>query len=461
VAPLTDRAWTSAGELPPNRRSACPGLFRLAPAVDGHICRVRLPSGRLGAAQAAAVANAAEGFGNGIIDATNRGNLQIRGVRPDRADRLIDGLIAAGLGPLAEGGDDVRNVMLSPTAGIDPEQRLDISNLADRLLATLQTDTRYRPLSPKFSVLIDGGEQVAPVEHPHDIWLAVMADRGADRFAFGLAGCPPLAGSPAGAPVAVAAEHAHDLVAAIVDLFLDFAVARPEMTRLRHLLSETGADQFIDRLAARVPFPIRRLPPAAAWRRRAPLPFGHIGTHPQRQDGLFFVGAVPPLGRLDVAMLRSLGRIAAEQGDGTIRLTPWRSVLLPNIPAARAARTEHHLEAIGLVCRAEDPRATMIACSGSDGCASGRAATQRDGLDLALRLRGRRGAGAVHLSGCAKSCAAAMPAAATLVAAAPGRYDLFMRHADGPSRFGRRVAENISIDQAADLLAQPRAGHGT
>ncbi len=456
MVPLTDRARISPDLPRSGRRSACPGLFRFAPALDGEICRVKLPCGRLAAAQAAAVADAAARLGSGVLDATNRGNLQIRGIRADQAAALVDALIAAGLGPLADGGDDSRNVMVSPTAGLDPSQEVDIRPLADRVLATLQTRAAYHALSPKFSILLDGGEQVAAVEHPHDIWLSAMPAAGVHRyFAFGFAGCPPLPGGRSGAAAAVAIDHAHDLVAASLDLFLELAAARPEVTRLRHLLTETSADRFADRLAQRVPFPIVRGDRIAAWRGRARLTDGHIGCHEQRQGGLSYVGAIPPLGRLAAATLRSVGRIAAELGDGTLRFTPWRSVLLPNVRASRAAETMRRLEEAGLVCRTGDPLATMIACSGSAGCASALAATQRDGLALASRLRSRGSARAVHLSGCAKSCAAAMPAPATLVGVADGSYDLFVRQADGPSRFGRLLASGISIDQAAELLADP------
>lgn len=72
----------------PLRPSACPGLLRIVPALDGGICRIKLPGGLISAPQALAVADAAERFAGGVIEATNRGNLQIRGIeRPRRVDR--------------------------------------------------------------------------------------------------------------------------------------------------------------------------------------------------------------------------------------------------------------------------------------------------------------------------------------------------------------------------------------
>ncbi|MEG1456771.1 MAG: precorrin-3B synthase, partial [Comamonas sp.] len=44
------------------RPSACPGLWRIVSALDGGICRIKLPGGLLLADQADAVAAAAERF---------------------------------------------------------------------------------------------------------------------------------------------------------------------------------------------------------------------------------------------------------------------------------------------------------------------------------------------------------------------------------------------------------------
>jgi precorrin-3B synthase len=93
-------------------------LWRVVAARDGGICRIKLPGGLLLADQAEAVADAAERFAGGVIEATNRGNLQIRGIGNDHRG-LVEYLLAAGLGPREAAGDDVRNLMLSPLAGLD------------------------------------------------------------------------------------------------------------------------------------------------------------------------------------------------------------------------------------------------------------------------------------------------------------------------------------------------------
>ncbi|KHJ59501.1 precorrin-3B synthase, partial [Burkholderia glumae] len=86
--------------------------MRVVATKDGGLCRVRLPGGRLDARAARALAAAARTHASGALDATNRANLQIRGVRAGREAALAAALIDAGLGPLPDGGADLTTAAL-------------------------------------------------------------------------------------------------------------------------------------------------------------------------------------------------------------------------------------------------------------------------------------------------------------------------------------------------------------
>ncbi|WP_301271519.1 precorrin-3B synthase [Pseudomonas mandelii] len=420
------------------RPSACPGLLRIVPALDGGICRIKLNGGSISAAQAEAVASAAERFAGGVIEATNRANLQIRGIGSEQT-ALIDSLLAAGLGPRTAAGDDVRNLMLSPSAGIDRQMLLDTRPLAEQILSSLQSHERFHQLSAKFAVQLDGGEGLAMLEHPHDLWLSAVEQEGECVLAFGLAGCPTQ--TPSGA---VRLEDGHALVIAVLELFLD--LARPDQTRMRHLLAEYPVAGFVAQLAERVP-----LLSIVSVPRVTNLSALHIGAHPQRETGRVYIGATPPLGRLDPAMLRGAAQLARERGDGSLRFTPWQSLLLPDIHERDAAEVIHRLENLGLCCSADDALAHLIACTGSAGCGKGLSDTKGDALQLATLLQRHGQILNVHLSGCARSCAAAHITPATLLAVSPGHYDLYFRDAALPG-FGALHARNLTIEAVAALL---------
>ncbi|MEA9977599.1 MULTISPECIES: precorrin-3B synthase [unclassified Pseudomonas] len=449
---------TSASPLRP---SACPGLLRIVPALDGGICRIKLAGGSITSIQAAAVAEAAQRYAGGVIEATNRANLQIRGIGAEQ-DALIAILLSAGLGPNNPASDDVRNLMLSPTAGIDPQQLFDSRPLAAQILGTLENEPRFHDLSPKFALSLDAGEALVMREHPHDLWLSALEVDGEVLLAFGLAGCPghdaPLA--------AVALAEGHALVIAVLDAFLESA--RPEQTRMRHLLAAMPVEEFLRAVAQRCGRELIREGISAVYQRNRAARFSnkfvptesklsliehlHLGLYQQSVAGRVAVGAAVPLGRLDASMLRAVAQLAAQWGDGTLRLTPWQSVLLPNVCGEHASTVMAGLHAAGLICNREQPLANIIACTGSAGCVKGLADTKTDAFKLAVLLEHHGLNLPVHLTACSRSCAAAHIAPMTLLATRAGHYDLYFRDTQQPG-FGALRARDLTIEAVGALFA--------
>jgi precorrin-3B synthase len=457
------------------RPSACPGLLRIVAARDGGICRIKLPGGELSAAQARAIAQASARYAAGVIELTNRANVQVRGVKRGDEAALIAALVDAGLGPMPATGagnaadvlaaaDDVRNVMISPAAGRDPFALFDTRPLYAELLTMLQSEARFAALSPKFALLLDGGERLARVDHPHDVWLAASQEADGVRFVFGLAGCPPVsesAGSLAhneriardkpradgtGALAAIVPSQVTALVRALLLTFLDLAAA--DATRMRHLLAADSVNAVLRHAQRYLDFPLTQNAKLAKWHRVTPADASlRLGAHAQRVAETWHVGGQPSLGRLDADTLNGLATLSQQHGNGTLRLTPWQSVLLPDIATHAVPTVLSGLNTLGLACDPAQAITRLIACAGSSGCAKGLADTKSDALRLAARLPADVD---VHLSGCSRSCAAAHCAPYTLLGAAPGLYDLYRR--DGQPGFGQCVARQLTIGQAADML---------
>lgn len=422
--------------------SACPGLLRIVQALDGGICRVKLAGGVLSRQQARAIAEAAERCASGVLELTNRSNLQIRGVLAGQQAELIERLLAADLGPSNPAADDVRNLLLSPAAGLDPHALLDTRPLADALLDLLQNTPALHGLSAKFALQLDGGETLAMLEHPHDIWLSALPGTPA-RLAFGLAGCP---GDP---PLGlVDAEQAVPLVEQLLRLFIE--LAGNEHSRMRQLLAVIAPSQLLQQLQARLPFAVHA--PPTDWQRAPVSQRAPMGIYPQQQSGLCMVAAAARLGRIDAAQLRTLADLAEQHGDASLRLTPWQGLLLPNIPEQSADRLLHALAELGLLTDAQEPLSNLIACTGSAACGKGLADSKADALRLAERLRASSARPQVHLSACPRSCAAAHTVPFTLLASGAGHYQLYQRtHA--AAGFGQLLASAMTIDEAGDWFA--------
>ena len=417
------------------KESPCPGLFRIVQSKDGGICRIKLPLGRIAAAQARVIAEAAAKWGNGEIEITNRANFQIRGIRPANEESVIQLLLDAGLGPKDAAADDIRNVMVSAAHGCDPTALIDTGALAAQILALLEGDSRYHALSPKFSVLLDGGEADSAVDHPHDIWLSAL---NAGSFAFGFAGHPPLTAHDEPMMGEVAIDHVVPLVQAALDLFLQY----PEAKRFRDIAGQPD-------LAAKLMTRLHFTTPITAWERPVPQRLAHLGIRAQSQAGQAMVGAAPHLGRVSPRTLNDLAAVAEKANGGTIRLTPWSSVLLTNVPQELAEQTLKDLAALGFAVGADDPFAQIVACSGTVGCNSSLADTKHDAQVLALLLDHPCD---VQLTACSKSCASARVADYTLVAVNVGAYDLYRRDYVGQDEFGHLIGQGMTVSQAAELM---------
>jgi precorrin-3B synthase len=97
-----------------------------------------------------------------------------------------------------------------------------------------------------------------------------------------------------------------------------------------------------------------------------------------------------------------LGSLTQEQAaaithavTGTVRLTPWRSVVLPGVSAER-------LRDVGLVTTPDSPWDGVTACAGRPGCAKALADVRADARSImpGMPRDGRR----VHWSGCERRC---------------------------------------------------------
>lgn len=143
------------------RRGACPSLD--APMETGDGLLARLPPAAMPPASWVALAEAARRAGNGLLDITARGSVQLRGLRADTLDLAADLLPAEWpRGAL---------VMTSPLAGEALDEVRDPRPLAARLAAAAPPG-----LPPKATVLVDGGGALHLAAEAADLRLAASPE---------------------------------------------------------------------------------------------------------------------------------------------------------------------------------------------------------------------------------------------------------------------------------------------
>ena len=92
----------------------CPSALRPMLSRDGLVVRLRPRGGRLSSAQAAGIAELSARHGSGLIDLTGRANLQMRGVREESHEPLIEGLDRLELVDADFDAETRRNILVSP-----------------------------------------------------------------------------------------------------------------------------------------------------------------------------------------------------------------------------------------------------------------------------------------------------------------------------------------------------------
>jgi ferredoxin-nitrite reductase len=437
------------------------GLFYVAPAQSAFMCRLRIPNGILNAYQLRGLADLAERCGGGFVDVTTRANLQIREIAPANAPALLMGLQELGLTSRGSGADNIRNITGSPTAGIDPQELIDTRPFARAMHHHILNHRELYGLPRKFNIAFDGGGAISALEDTNDIGFAAVAVREGHGqpegvyFQLQLGGITGHGDFARETGVIVAPDECIAVATAVVRVFIDNGDRTDRRkARLKYVLDGWGIERYLAETEKHLPFKLRRVPAEAIAPRPPVAKHGHIGVHPQKQDGLNYIGVVAPVGRITATQMRGLADLAANLGSGTLRLTVWQNLLISDISAERVESAKNWLEALGLGWSATALRGGLIACTGNTGCKFAATDTKGQALAIADYLEPRVTLDQpvnIHLTGCHHSCAQHYVGDIGLLGAKVGDdgiegYHLYVGGGAGAERkLGREVWRDVAF----------------
>lgn len=327
-------------------RGACPTLTAPMPVADGLLARFRPASG-LSPDPLAALGEAAQEYGNGRVEVTARGSVQVRGLSVATEQDFRAALDRAGIVAKTRVA-----VECSPVAGEDPTEIRNPLALARSLEAICAEAIARAPLSPKLSIVVESGGQISLAGNKADIRLTA-ANRGwllqVDRFA-----------------IRELAEQ--DVPAAVAEILRQLQAIGP---RAR------GGD----------------LAPSLAASPSADLP----RRQNRRDNGAPRFLRVPvPYGQVRGSLLIELARFMSDHGITEARPAPERTLVLMGASDDDAPA----LAAMGFTASG------MSLCSGAEVTARGiiYSADLARALDAASPELARRSLH-LHVSTCAKGCA--------------------------------------------------------
>ncbi len=469
------------------------GLFYMSPMNEGYMARLRIPGGQLTSAQLREIAAVTDSLTTGYLQITTRANLQVRHLRFRDAPEFLRRIQAVGLHTRGAGADNIRNLTCDPTSGLDPSERLETLPLTLQLGQLILNHREFYDLPRKFNIAFHGGGSIPTVEDTNDIgWKAVRVWSPAELQAEGVSGFRPgdlltdavpaglyfrcLLGGATGHKsfardlgVLVAPSEVIPVTAAMLRVYLAHGDRTDrKRARLKHLLEHWTLDRFRTETETRLGRALMGIPPgseaAVAASDSAPASqHPHLGVHPQRQAGRYWVGVAVPVGQITSKQLRRLAELAELYGSGEVRLTVWQNLIVPNIPEAYVETVKKALVKVGLDWRSSALRGGFIACTGNRHCRFAASDTKGHALQLIEWLDSRVSLDQpvnIHLTGCPNSCAQHYMGDIGLLGTQLKRggqpqeaYHVFVGGGFGPRQaIGRAVFQGVILEELGPLL---------
>lgn len=371
--------------------------------------RVRIDGGRLTTAQLRVIGEVSQEFARGTADITDRQNIQYHWIRIEDVPEIWRRLEAVGLSTTEACGDTPRVILGSPVAGIAEDEILDGTPAIEEIHRRFIGNPDFSNLPRKFKSAVSGSPLLDVAHEINDVaFVGVRHPEhgpGFDLWVGGGLSTNPRIGVRLGAWVPL--DEVADVYGAVIGVFRDYGYRRlRNRARLKFLVADWGAerfrqvleDEYLGRRLVDGPAPEQ---PVHRWR-------DHVGVHRQ-QDGRFYVGFAPRVGRVDGTTLTKIAELAEQHGSGRIRTTAEQKMIVLDVPEEQVPSLVAGLEALDLRVAPSPFRRGTMACTGIEFCKLAIVETKARGSSLIDELERRLPdfdePVTININGCPNACA--------------------------------------------------------
>lgn len=377
---------------------------------DKHfMLRVRIDGGRLSVAQLRAIGEVSEEYARGTADITDRQNIQLHWIRIEDVPAIWEKLEAVGLSTTEACGDCPRVIIGSPVAGIAADEIIDGTPAVDEIHERYIGSKEFSNLPRKFKTAISGSPVQDVVHEINDVaFVGVVHPEhgpGFDLWVGGGLSTNPKLARRLGTWVPL--DEVADVWAGVVGIFRDYGYRRlRNRARLKFLMADWGPekfrqvleDEYLERKLTDGPAPEE---PLSRWR-------DHIGVH-QQQDGRFYVGFAPRVGRVDGSTLTKIAELAATHGSDRLRTTVEQKMIILDVTEDQIDSLVAGLEALDFQVTPSPFRRGTMACTGIEFCKLAIVETKGRGSwlidELERRMPDFQEPVTINLNGCPNACA--------------------------------------------------------
>ncbi|MER6103159.1 nitrite/sulfite reductase [Streptomyces sp. NPDC001832] len=377
---------------------------------DKHfMLRVRIDGGRLTTEQLRVIGEISQEYARGTADLTDRQNVQYHWIRIEDVPAIWEKLEAVGLSTAEACGDCPRVIIGSPVAGIAADEIIDGTPAVDEIHDRYIGNQEFSNLPRKFKTAISGSPVQDVVHEINDIaFVGVVHPEhgpGFDVWVGGGLSTNPRLAERLGAWVPL--DQVPDVWAGVVGVFRDYGYRRLRTrARLKFLMADWGPakfrqvleDEYLKHPLIDGPAPAQ---PSSRWR-------DHVGVH-QQQDGRFYIGFAPRVGRVDGSTLAKIAGLAAAHGSDRLRTTVEQKMLILDVEQDQVDSLVAGLEALDFQVKPSPFRRGTMACTGIEFCKLAIVETKARGASLIDELERRLPDFdeplTININGCPNACA--------------------------------------------------------
>lgn len=371
--------------------------------------RVRIDGGQLDLRQLRTIADISNEYARGTADVTDRQNVQLHWVEIESVPDIWRRLEAVGLSTTEACGDTPRVILGCPLAGIDTEEVLDATEQIRLVHDRFIGDPAYSNLPRKFKTAISGCPAHCTVHEINDVAFVGVelptGEKGYDLWVGGGLSTNPMFAKRIG--VFVRPDQVDDVFGGVIGIFRDYGYRRlRHRARLKFLVNDWGVEKFREVLETE--YLKEALPDGPAPAEPRSSRRDHVGVFPQ-QDGNFYVGFAPRVGRLDGDRLHLIADIAERHGSDRVRTTVEQKMVILDVAPDRVDSLVAELEANDLQVNPSTFRRQTMACTGIEYCKLAIVETKATASDLIDELERRlpdfKEPLTINVNGCPNSCA--------------------------------------------------------
>ncbi|WP_150270396.1 nitrite/sulfite reductase [Paenibacillus tepidiphilus] len=448
------------------------GVYQQKPR-DGHfMMRVRINTGIMTTEQARTIAEISRLYGRGLVDVTTRQAVQFHWLKVEHFPDIFRRLEAATLYSYEACGDCPRTIVGNPLAGIDSNELFDTAGIVEELNDYFLLNRDFSNLPRKFKISVSANIYNNGQAEINDLAFTpavkIIGDEEVAGFHVmvggGLSAKPMLAQK---LDIFVRPEDTLKVASAAVTLFRDHGYReKRNHARLKFLIADWGAEKFREKLVELTgDLPARGEDKTAGWHAAY-----FDGVHPQRQEGLYYIGLNVPVGRLNADELLQLADLADHYGEGRLRTTMSQNIIISGVPEGKLQSLLQEPLLQRLSPSADHFISRTVSCTGNEFCnlalveTKQRAVQTADYLEQNVELDEKL---RLHWVGCPNACGhkqiADIGLQGSLIKTPEGMVEAFDLAVGGTlgggesspaAQFARPLKGRIRSDEIGPVLAQ-------